>query len=142
VKIAAIYSGDPSFEAVLSLPLTQTVSTVSLGSTAAATTTQLSAKYTKIHNTLYVTLNVIVAPVTPTAAVPSGTVSVYYGNGKAVKISLSGGQTKLVLHYNQAQNRFADAYYQGGAGFLGSGSQPIFISRANALTAARKSARA
>jgi hypothetical protein len=141
MKIAAVYSGDPSFEAVLSSPLTQT--STSTPGPATATTTQLTAKYTKIRNTLYVTLNVIITPDTSTAAVPpGGTVTLYYGNGKAAPISLNGGQAKLVLHYKQAQNRFAYAYYQGSAGFLGSGSQPRFISRAKAFTAARRFAHA
>jgi hypothetical protein len=140
--IVAAYGGDSSLAKSTSAPFTETVSSVSLGSTATATTAQVTAKYTKIRNTLYVTLNVIITPVASTVAVPGGTVTFYYGNGKAAPISLSGGQAKLVLRYKQAQNRFADAYYQGSAGFLGSGSQPLFISRAKAFTAARRFARA
>jgi len=87
-SITAAYSGDTNFNASTSSPLTQTVNK-------ASTTTTLASSSAPALSSQKITLTATVAPVSPGAGAPTGTVT-FYKNGTSIgSAALSAGVATL-----------------------------------------------
>jgi hypothetical protein len=124
--ITAFYSGDPNFNGGMSNSLTQTV-------TAAATTTTLLSNLNPSIAGQTVNFTATVAPVSPSAATPSGIVNIVdcinvgggMGCGQVGSGTLTNGQVTVPVSTLTPGPHTITAVYQGTSNFTGSTSNAV-----------------
>jgi hypothetical protein len=125
-SIQAIYSGDVNFT-TSSQTSQQTVNQ-------ASTITTLTSSQNP-SGSGPVTFTATVSPVSPGSGIPTGTVTIVFGDGSAMTGTLSGGQATFTHTYSTPGSFTATATYSGNANFtLSSSSNSLTVTQSSTTT--------
>lgn len=103
-----------------------------------ATTTEVIARRIVADGTAWVGLTVIVSPMSPSAGMPTGKVTLSLGTYHFVKITLKSGMAHLNMRLSAVAHHIVSSYYPGNGFLYASGSEFLKLSPPRSASNARR----